>query len=84
MSLINWEINIILALSANCVIAISTGAGTFSIRGTKLCVLVVTLSTNDNAKLLHYYKLLQKLKSDFKATVNWNKYQSKVMIETQN
>ena len=31
---------------------------------------VVTLSTQDNAKLL------QQLKSDFRRTINWNKYQS--------
>ena len=38
---------------------------------TKLFVPVVTLSTQDNAKLL------QQLKSGFKRTINWNKYQSK-------
>ena len=37
----------------------------------KLYVPVVTLSTQDNAKLL------QQLKSGFKRTINWNKYQSK-------
>ena len=37
---------------------------------TKLYVPVVTLSTQDNAKLL-----LQ-LKSGFETTINWNKYQS--------
>ena len=39
---------------------------------------VVTLSTNDNAKLL------TQLKSSFKSTINWNKYQSKVTIEQPN
>ena len=38
----------------------------------------VTLSTQDNAKLL------QQLKSGFKITINWNKYQPKVTIERQN
>ena len=33
---------------------------------------VVTLLTQDNAKLL------QQLKSGFKRTINWNKYQPKV------
>ena len=33
---------------------------------------MLTLSTQDNAKLL------QQLKSGFKKTVNWNKYQSSV------
>ena len=37
-----------------------------SITGTKLYVPVVTLSTEDNAKLL------QQLKSDFKRTIIWN------------
>ena len=34
-------------------------------------VLVVTLSTQDDVRLL------QQLKSGFKRTMNWNKYQSK-------
>ena len=29
-------------------------------------------------------KILQQLKSGFKRTVNWNKYQSKAAIQTQN
>ena len=37
---------------------------------TKLDVPVITLSTQDNAKLF------QHLKSDFKRTINWNRYQS--------
>ena len=41
---------------------------TFSITDTKLYVPIVTLSTEDNAKLL-----LQ-LKSGFKLTINWNEY----------
>ena len=44
---------------------------TFSITDTKLYVLVVTLSTQDNAKLL------EKLKTGFKGTINWYRYQSK-------
>ena len=39
---------------------------------------MVTLSTQDNAKLL------QQLKSGFKRTINWNKYQIKVSTEKQN
>ena len=53
MSLINWEINLILTWSANS--AISDGnntVSTFAERDTKLDVLVVTLSINDNKKLL--------------------------------
>ena len=44
---------------------------------TKLCAPVVTLSTQDNAKLL------QQLKSGFKRTINWNKYHPKVTVEQQ-
>ena len=68
MSLINCEVNVILTWSSTCVITNSTGAGRFAITNTKLYVPVVTLSTQDNAKLL------QQLKSGFKRTANWNKY----------
>ena len=60
MPLVNCEINLILIWSSTCVITNSTGAGTFAINDTKLYVPVVTLSTQDNAKLL------QQLKSGFK------------------
>ena len=53
-------------------------ATTFAITDTKLYVPVVTLSTKDNANLL------QQLKSDFKRTINWNKYQSKVTVQPSN
>ena len=68
--LINSEINLILTWSTNCVIVSTNIANqglTFSITGTKLYVPVVTLSTQDNVKLL------QQVKSGFKRTVNWNK-----------
>ena len=68
ISLINCEVNSILTWSSTCVIINSTGAGTFKVTDTKLCVPVVTLPTQDNAKLL------QQLKSGFKRTVNWNRY----------
>ena len=38
---------------------------------------VVTLSTQDNTKLL------QQLISGFKSRTKWNKYQSKVLMQTQ-
>ena len=60
MYLTNCEIKLILTWSANCVITNSTGAGTFVITDTELYVPVVTLSTQDNTKLL------QQLKSGFK------------------
>ena len=53
-------------------------ATTFAITDIKFYVPVVTLSTQDNAKLL------PQLKSGFKRNINWNKYQSKVSIQTQN
>ena len=70
MPLINCEISLIITWSANCDIS-SVGANqatTFAITDTKFYVLVVTLSTQDNRKLL------QQLKSGFKRTINWNKY----------
>ena len=72
MPLINCEVNLILTWSKDCVITNSTGEGKFAITETKLYVPVVTLSTKDNAKLL------QQLKSGFKRTINWNKYQSSI------
>ena len=51
---------------------------TFSITNTKLYVSVVTLSTEDNAKLL------EQLKSGFKTIINWNGYQPKISPERQN
>ena len=71
MPLINWEVNHILTCSSACVITNSKSAGTFAITDTKLYVPVVTLSTQDNSKLL------QQLKSGFKKVINWNKYLSK-------
>ena len=78
MSLINCEVNLILTWSSTCVITNSKGAGKFAITDTKLYVPVVTLSTQDNAKLL------QQLKSGFKRTINWNKYQSDPKTYAQN
>ena len=74
MPLINHEINLTSAGSTNYVI-VSTNAANqnakFEITDRKLYVPVVTLSTQDNSKLL------QKLKSGFKSVINWNKYLSK-------
>ena len=71
MPLINCEVNLILTWSSTFVITNSTGVGTFSITDTKLYVPVLTLSTQENAKLL------QQLKSCSKRVINWNKYLSK-------
>ena len=78
MSLINCEVNLILTCSKDCVITNSTGERKFAITETKLYVPVVTLSTQDNVKLL------QQLKSGFKRTINCNKYQSSIKTYAQN
>ena len=78
MPLINCEVNLELAWSKDCVITNSTGEVKFQITETKLYVPVVTLSTQDNAKLL------QQLKSGFKRTINWNKYESNIKTFAQN
>ena len=60
--------------SSGCVIIYTNVAdqvSTFTITETELYVLIVTLSTQDNAKLL------PKLKSCSKRTISWNKYLSK-------
>ena len=53
-------------MSKACVITNSNGEGKLQITETKLYVPGVTLSTQENAKLL------QQSKSDFKRTINWN------------
>ena len=78
MPLINCEVNLILTWSKDCVITNSEGEAKFAITETKLYVPVVTLSTQDNAKLL------QQLKSGFRRTINWNKYQSDPKTYAQN
>ena len=62
--MINCAVNLILTWSKNCVVTNSTGAGKFEITDIKLYVPVVTLSTQDNTKLL------QQLKSGFKKTIS--------------
>ena len=76
--LINCEVSLFLTWSSTCVITNSTGEGRFKITDTKLYVPVVTLSTQDNAKLF------QQLKSGFKRTINWNKYESSIKTFAQN
>ena len=72
----------ILNWSANCFTvanAIGSQVRTFSITDGKFYVAVVTLSTQNNIKLL------DQLKSGFKMLeFNWNEYQSKTTIQTQN
>ena len=79
MPLISCELNLELTWSKNCVITNYTGERKFAITETKLYVPVVTLSTQDNAKLL------QRLKSGIvKRIINWNKYESIVKTFAQN
>ena len=61
--LINCEIYLILTRPESCVISSATRATNFEITDTKLYVPVVTLSTQDNAKLL------QQLRSGFKRII---------------
>ena len=81
MILINCEIDLDLNWCGKCVIVatdVANQGAIHSINDTKLYVPLVTLSTQDNAKLL------EQLKSGFKRTINWNKYQSKILTERPN
>lgn len=72
MPLISYEINLMLTWFPYCAISNSTDIATFAITDTNQNVPVITLSTQDNTKLL------QQLKSAFKTKINWNKYQSEL------
>ena len=79
--LINCEINLDLNRSANCVTVsfnVPNEGLKFSKINTKFYVPVVTLSTQDNTKLL------RPLKYGFKRKINWNEYQSKPESLRQN
>ena len=90
--LINYEVELILTWSKNCVlgdmtvrdaesdnppIVAPTGLG-FKITDTNLHIPVVSLSKENEIKLL------QQLKSGFKRTIKWNKYKSQMTIQPQN
>ena len=90
--LINCEVELILTWSKNCVLAdmttrdaegdnpaiVSPLVLTFEITDTKLYVSVVTLSEENDTKLL------EQLKTGFKRTIKWNKYRSQMTIQPQN
>ena len=81
MPLINCELELILNWLADCVIIYTNVANqnpTSTIKDTNLYAPVVTLSTQDNTKLL------QQLKSGLKRAVSWNKYLSKPELLPQN
>ena len=78
ISLINCEVELILTWSKNCVLAdmtvnadadlaiVAPSGATFKIKETKLYVSVVTLSKENDIKLL------EQLKTGFKRTIKWN------------
>ena len=79
--LINCEVELILTYSTNFVIIyrnVNNQVPTFTIAETNLYVPIVTLSTQDNAKLL------PQLKSGFKRTISWNKYLAKPELLAKN
>ena len=81
MILINCETTLYVNWSENCVILTTNVAAqttTFSITDTNLYVPVVTLSTQDNAKVL------EQLISGFKRILNWNKFQTKISTKRIN
>ena len=77
MPLINCKINLILTWSENCVIynAAANQVTTLAIVDTKLYVLVIALSIDDNVKLL------EQVNSGFKRRINWNKHETKTTAQ---
>ena len=67
-----------MVISENHLLSNVKKAETLAIVDTKRYVPVLTLSAHDNVKLL------QQLKSGFKRTSNWNKYQWKIAIQIPN
>ena len=78
MPFVNCEINLILNWSEDCVNSFAVGETKFKITDTKCYVPVVTLPTQDTAKLL------EQLKSGLTGTIIWNNYHSKVSTYMQN
>ena len=86
--MINCEVELILTLSENCVLADMTTRNPesdnpaivaptgleFKIKDTKLYVPVVTLSKENDIKLL------EQLKTGFKRIIKWNKYRSQITV----
>ena len=80
MPFINCEADLILTWSKDFVITSSEGLGKFAITETKLHVRVVTLSPQDNAKLLQQLQF----EFGFEKSINWNKYKSSPKTYAQN
>ena len=70
MPLINCKVDLSLTSSENCVLSNVSGASTFKIADAKLYIPIVTLSTEDNAKLSNL------LSEGFKRSVYWNEYKA--------
>ena len=80
MLLVNCEVTFDLNWSESCVLVATNAAQAtkFSTTDTKVCLPAVTLSTQDNSKVL------ERLKSGFKRKIDWNKHQTKVSTERVN
>ena len=79
--LINYEICLQLKWSKKCVLVAGTAPNQnpkFKIIDTELYIPIVTLSTQDNIKLL------KQLESGLKRTINWNKCLPKTTNQAQN
>ena len=79
-SLINFEISLQLKWYRNCILVDGTATNqnlSFQINDTKIYVPVVTLSSQQNIKLL------KQLESGFKITIKWNKYLAKTTNQAQ-
>ena len=88
--MINCEVELILTWSKNLVSVdmainadvdpaiVAPPSATFKIKETKLYVPVVTLSKENDIKLL------EQLKTGFKRTIKWNKYRSQMTVKPQN
>ena len=77
--LINCEINLTLSGLGSCIICETDRATTFKVTNTKFYVPQVTLSTQDNTKLL------EQLESEFKEIIHQNNYLAKnITIPTPN
>ena len=75
------KVEIILTWSVDCVIIytnVANPVAIFTITETNLYVPIVTLWTQDNAKLL------PQLKSGFKRTISWNEYLAKLELLARN
>ena len=68
--LINCKVELSLRLCENCILSNVAGNSTFKITDAKLYVPIVTLSTEDNAKLSNL------LSKGFKRSVYWNEYKA--------